>query len=912
MSRLVLLLVWLVQICRPQDIFPEKDRNNRLPKNTAGLTWQVLNINNLWTWHRSDGEGNHSPGGEDGMAYPAFTARCIYEDNILFGGIMYVGGWPEQGGTKAAWQPLRVNGGHYFTVHGLVPGWVEGTGAFAGAADTYDPAVRIYRIRRDYAEMTDAEVLRDAAISNELISQWNATQTMADIVRQNYERDWNEWPIDRGAPYIERNGIPGYQTPPAFNHSFTSDSLALWGYDEPGIGTADQILFTVFNCLDSTKSRYFVGSLPMGLEIQKTVWGYTTKTSLGNSYFVLYKFINKGGVDIGGGQKGAFFIDSLTIGHWMDSDLGYAGDDLVGCDTILNLGYTYNGKDYDLAYGRYNLPPPAVGSVVLGGPLVQGSPGDSGVFFLKRYAGKKNLGMTSISFNSAGPCFECEFPYNEYERGTARAWAMLHGYAPIGRLNDPFYPFPGPPGYAATQFPFSGDPVSQTGFIDGLGTTYSFAPGDRRIQVNTGPVRMAPGDTVEVLLAVVGGMGGDRLSSVTAMKQNVRSAQEAYGRLFDLPRAPQPPLVRAAELDREIVLDWGSNHPSVQRLEASGIAHSYLFEGYNIYQLPDAKAGVSHGKKIATFDVINGVTTVTRNEFNPVVGQFQPALLQQGTDSGIRRFIRLRKDYLTDGAGLNNGTDYYFAVTAYNHSPFDSEMPSFESSPTIVRVKPGVPFGMLVPSSFGDTLSVSHVSGAGDGRVLPIVINPTDGTGDTYEVRFDTSAGQMRWFIMNVTKNMTLLDNQTNQSGDEDYLIAEGGIMVKVLDDPLQPNSMSDVFRYTIPGTGHNAAAIKASISRTSVFPNPFVLERERGPHSGSVTFTNLPPKTTIRIYNLAGQLVRILRKNNSSQFCEWNLANEQNWQVASGIYLCLIEMPDIGESKILKLAIVQQQLPGQ
>ena len=52
MSRLVLLLVWLVQICRPQDIFPEKDRNNRLPKTTAGLSWQVLNINNLWTWHR--------------------------------------------------------------------------------------------------------------------------------------------------------------------------------------------------------------------------------------------------------------------------------------------------------------------------------------------------------------------------------------------------------------------------------------------------------------------------------------------------------------------------------------------------------------------------------------------------------------------------------------------------------------------------------------------------------------------------------------------------------------------------------------------------------------------------------------------------------------------------------------------
>ena len=293
---------------------------------------------------------------------------------------------------------------------------------------------------------------------------------------------------------------------------------------------------------------------------------------------------------------------------------------------------------------------------------------------------------------------------------------------------------------------------------------------------------------------------------------------------------------------------------------------------------------------------------------DPIVGELQHVLLQAGNDSGIRRFIKLDRDYLIDGASLNNGTEYYFALTAYNYSPLDLDFPSFESPPTIVTVRPRTPFGISLPTAFGDTVSASHVSGSSMGCVLPIVIDPTAGNGDTYEVRFDASATPTRWTMFNITGDSVLLAGQTNQSGDDDYPIT-AGIMVKVIDNSTQPNTSSDVFSFTVPAATENKTSIKASIQRISVFPNPFVLERQRGPNYNSVTFTNLPPKTTIRIYNLAGQLVRILRKNNSSQFCEWNLANEQNWQVASGIYLCLIEMPDIGETKVLKLALIQRQL---
>ena len=45
-------------------------------------------------------------------------------------------------------------------------------------------------------------------------------------------------------------------------------------------------------------------------------------------------------------NKGEDQIDDMYISLWDDPDLGYAGDDFVGCDTTLSLGFCYNdGSD---------------------------------------------------------------------------------------------------------------------------------------------------------------------------------------------------------------------------------------------------------------------------------------------------------------------------------------------------------------------------------------------------------------------------------------------------------------------------------------------------------------------------------------------------------------------------------------
>jgi hypothetical protein len=78
------------------------------------------------------------------------------------------------------------------------------------------------------------------------------------------------------------------------------------------------------------------------------------------------------------------------------------------------------------------------------------------------------------------------------------------------------------------------------------------------------------------------------------------------------------------------------------------------------------------------------------------------------------------------------------------------------------------------------------------------------------------------------------------------------------------------------------------------------------------VKFTHLPPasisEVTIRIFDLGGAMVRVLHKDDETQYLQWNLRNQSGYPVASGIYLDHIDLPDIGKSKVLKLAIVQEE----
>ncbi|HVO76218.1 MAG TPA: T9SS type A sorting domain-containing protein, partial [Ignavibacteriaceae bacterium] len=128
--------------------------------------------------------------------------------------------------------------------------------------------------------------------------------------------------------------------------------------------------------------------------------------------------------------------------------------------------------------------------------------------------------------------------------------------------------------------------------------------------------------------------------------------------------------------------------------------------------------------------------------------------------------------------------------------------------------------------------------------------------------------------------------------------------------ETTKPNTDNDVFTFTAPKVSSNDSAAQADVNKINVFPNPYygVNPQEINKYNRFVTFSHLPQKAVIRIFNLAGQLIRTIRKDSPGQFQPWDLLTDNSFPVAGGLYIVYIDMPDLGKSKILKVAIVQEQ----
>ncbi|MEK6756958.1 MAG: hypothetical protein AABZ02_12465, partial [Bacteroidota bacterium] len=603
-------------------------------------TYARLNINNIGYWYRADGHSRYSPNGTQHIIYPEGTSTATASDGVIWGGYAYL----DAARTQPAPGQLFRMGGQFRGTISFQAGKITGFGASAVPQNPADPEVRIYRIRRDYKRMSTSELRLDAAQVNQIGISLATDAHISQVIAQ-YEKDWNEWPVQNGAPYIDRNRNGRYDKPPAFSDKFTVDSLIAGNYDEPGVSgadpnsPADQVIWTVNNDLNPNSDLF--ATLPDGIEAQHTLWGYKRTGALGHSLFRRVKIINKGGVDIGGGQKAALYLDSVYIANEADPDLGDFTEDLIGCDTLSSMVFIYNAFARDRQYAAFGIPPPALGFDFLQGPRVP-SPGDSAVFDIRRVYGWKNLPLTSFAYFSSGSAI-ADPPTSVYE-GALRFRKMFRGFVPDPSTSpDRLYPFP--PNITPSKFPLSGDPVTGSGFVDGLGTQYSLAPGDRRIVLSSGPFTLAPGDTQELVIAYVGGLGADRLSSVSVMKFNDRFVQNTYDGLFQVPSAPATPNVKIAELDERVTLEWGSDLDRVANSENKiNNPGDYRFEGYNVYQFPSRSSALSEAKRIAIFDTPSDPTVILDEQFDLKSGQILKVPVQFGTNSGVKRVFEFKRD----------------------------------------------------------------------------------------------------------------------------------------------------------------------------------------------------------------------------------------------------------------------------
>lgn len=135
--------------------------------------------------------------------------------------------------------------------------------------------------------------------------------------------------------------------------------------------------------------------------------------------------------------------------------------------------------------------------------------------------------------------------------------------------------------------------------------------------------------------------------------------------------------------------------------------------------------------------------------------------------------------------------------------------------------------------------------------------------------------------------------------------------VVELTVEPTFVNSDADVF--TVDASQLNPRLTteekKNLLNDVKVVPNPYwgYSTYENSYDTPVIKFTHLPGKATIRIFNLAGQLVNQLEKNDNNSFITWNLKNFSGLKIASGIYIAYIEVPGVG-SKVIKFAVVQRE----
>lgn len=329
--QVIIVLIILTALINLYAEGGDKNKKNVPSKILGTPSTTHFDINNISTRISNDGTcDNNSNSNLEGLVYPKGTGKTA----IFYSGFVW-------GGTVNG--QIRVGGSVYRS--GLQPGKIIQKGT---AQNPQDPLVRIFRVRKDFA-------------TADLKSEINDGEGTADEIRAQYQKDWNGWPAADGAPYTDVDGDGKYNP----------------SIDIPGVPGADQTIFYIANDLDSIKTTSMYGSPTVGLELHVTVWGYKQPTPFDNMIFKKYQVINKSDTN----YTDAYF------GIWSDPDIGNASDDVDGCDTLLNLGYTYNFYPTDEVYNP--LPPPAVGFTVLQGPIVDGNASDSATFDGRILYGKK-------------------------------------------------------------------------------------------------------------------------------------------------------------------------------------------------------------------------------------------------------------------------------------------------------------------------------------------------------------------------------------------------------------------------------------------------------------------------------------------------------------------------------------------
>lgn len=437
------------------------------------------------------------------------------------------------------------------------------------------------------------------------------------------------------------------------------------GCEEPQF--ADQMIFWVYND-DGNVHTQSTNSIPMKMEVQVQSFAYQSTDELNNMTFQRYKLINRGTEP----------LDSTFFAMWVDPDLGCAFDDYVGCNVERSLAFIYNS---DLVDGEVD-----------GSCDCSGTPtycNDIPMLGVDYFRGPLNefaeeIGMSSFVYYNNGTSSPPPPPGTDDPNTAQEFYNYLSGSWRDGqRFTEGGN---GRGGSVNTSYAFPGRPNANGEWSM---ADEELANGDRRTIQASGPFRLDPGATNELIIGAVYVPSVDNQPNVDLTKLLFADdiAQAAFDNCFDIPDGPDAPDVDWLELDQEIVgflsndplnsNNYEENYMEVD-LRAPNDSIMYAFEGYEVYQLRSPTSELDdtdNARLVFRTDIKNGVSEVFEYVAIPNSEGFEPEFLYEqqlkadGTDAGLRKSFNLTSDAFTNQPLINH-KKYYFRAIAYGYNNY--------------------------------------------------------------------------------------------------------------------------------------------------------------------------------------------------------------------------------------------------
>ncbi len=541
----------------------------------------------------------------------------------MFSGSLWIGGLDVNGQLKLAALRYRQVGNDYWTG----PLTIDGTASIDQATcKMYDKHWKITR--------AEVELHKAAKAHHELFP---------DYVTPRSITDWPAHPLDGNpnqsyylAPFCDVNGNYKYEpeegdypyydfsndlcptnpsnmadtTPTPTMDADTDPNNPHGGVVKGGILVdqvlkGDQTIWWVFN--DKGAAHTESKGEPIGLEIRAQAFAFATNDEINNMTFYSYEIIN----------RSTYTLTQTYFSQWVDTDLGYAADDFVGCDVRRGLGYCYNGLDVDGSgkYNEYGSQPPAIGVDFFQGPYMDpdgydnpnidelntlyapsalyGHDGEllpnhtyttttgltitkdvkvrseaiNGVNFGDGIVDNERFGMRRFVFhnnnggNAAQNDPDIAAEYYNLLKGIWKDNNMMcyGGNAHPTTGGDATTP-------CAFMFPGDTDPWNWGTFGKNPGAQYSTspwteenahnAPADRRFMQSAGPFTLYPGAVNYITVGIpwARASSGGPFASVQLLRRVDDKCQILFDNCFKVLDGPDAPDLSAQELDKEVIL----------------------------------------------------------------------------------------------------------------------------------------------------------------------------------------------------------------------------------------------------------------------------------------------------------------------------------------------------------------------